>query len=247
MRYELYYWPGIQGRGEFVRLALEEAGVDYLDTALVAEEDGGGVPALTRFLEAGDVQRPPFAPPFLKCGRELIGQTANILLFLGARLALAPRDAAGRRWAHQLQLTLADFVAEVHDTHHPLGSGLFYEQQREAAKQRSLGFLTQRLPKYLAYFERTLERNQAPRNPTGGPGLVGAHVTYVDLSMAQVIAGLRFAFPVASRVALADVPRLCALHDTVFARPRLKAYLASGRRVAFNNDGIFRRYPELDA
>ena len=241
MRYELYYWPGLQGRGEFVRLALEEAGADYVDIALVPEELGGGVPAMTRFLEGDDVLRPPFAPPFLKCGRQLIGQTANILLFLGGRLKLAPRNAAGKLWTHQLQLTLADLITEVHDTHHPIDTGRFYEEQRAAAKQRSAAFLAQRLPKYLGYFERVLQRNLGR-----GPGLVGDGITYVDLSTAQVIAGLRFAFPSASRRALATCPRLCALHDAVFARPRLKAYLASGRRVAFNNDGIFRRYPELD-
>ncbi len=239
MRYELYYWPGLQGRGEFVRLALEEAGADYVDIALVPETEGGGVPALMRFLEADEVLRPPFAPPFLKCGKQLIGQTANILLFLGGRLKLAPVDAAGKRWAHQLQLTLADLITEVHDTHHPIDTNRFYEEQRAAAKQRSTAFLAQRLPKYLGYFERVLQRS-------AGPGLVGDAVTYVDLSMAQVIAGLRFAFPSASRNALAAHPRLCALHDLVFARPRLVAYLASGRRVEFNNDGIFRRYPELD-
>ena len=242
MRYELYYWPGLQGRGEFVRLALEDAGADYLDVALVPEEEGGGVPAMARFLEGDDVQRPPFAPPFLKCGRQVIGQTANILLFLGGRLGLAPRDAAGRLWVHQLQLTLADFVTEVHDTHHPLGSGLFYEQQRAAAKRRSKAFLAQRLQKFLGYFERVLQRNSS-----GGAAMVGPRITYADLSMAQVIAGLRFAFPVASGAALAEYPRLRALHDEVFDRPRLKAYLTSGRRVAFNNDGIFRCYPELDA
>ena len=241
MRYELYYWPGLQGRGEFVRLALEEAGADYVDIALVPEEEGGGVPALTRFLEGDDVQRPPFAPPFLKCGEQLIGQTANILLFLGGRLKLAPVDAAGKRWAHQLQLTLADLITEVHDTHHPVDTGRIYEEQRAAAKQRSTAFLAQRLPKFLGYFERVRQRNLGR-----GSGLVGDGITYVDLSMAQVIAGLCFAFPSASRNVLATCPRLCALHDEVFARPRLKAYLASGRRVAFNNDGIFRRYPELD-
>ena len=240
MRYELYYWPGLQGRGEFVRLALEEAGADYVDIALVPEKDGGGVPAMTRFLAGDDVLHPPFAPPFLKCGKQLIGQTANILLFLGGRLKLAPVDAAGKLWAHQLQLTLADLITEVHDTHHPIDTARFYEEQRAAAKQRSTAFLAQRLPKYLIYFERVLERS-------AGAGLVGDATTYADLSMAQVIAGLRFAFPLASHKALAACPRLCALHDAVFARPRLIAYLASGRRVAFNNDGIFRRYPELDS
>lgn len=241
MVYELYYWPGIQGRGEFVRLALEDAGAEYIDFALMPEEEGGGVPALERFLEGADVERPPFAPPFLKAGRQVIGQTANILLFLGGRLGLAPRDAAGRLWTHQLQLTIADFIAEIHDTHHPISVGLYYEEQKPAAKRRAKEFLANRLPKFLGYFERVLQRN-----PAGGPGMVGAQLTYADLSMAQVIAGLRYAFPSASRQALRACPRLRALHGEAFARPNIKRYLASGRRIAFNNDDIFRRYPELD-
>ena len=179
MNYELYYWPGIQGRGEFVRLALEEGGADYRDIALLPEEQGGGVPALLKFLDGPDVARPPFAPPFLKAGRRLIGQTANILLFLGPRLGLAPRDADGRLWTHQLQLTLADFVLEIHDTHHPIGGGLYYEQQKAEAKRRSREFLAQRLPKFLGYFERVIERaerqmagRQAAElcRPVDGPG-----------------------------------------------------------------------------
>lgn len=241
MNYELYYWPGIQGRGEFVRLALEEAGAKYVDVALVPEDKGGGVPAIQRFLEGENVAHPPFAPPFLRAGAQLIGQTANILLFLGGRLALAPRDAAGRLWTHQLQLTMTDFVAEIHDTHHPLGSSLYYEQQKPAARRRAEEFRANRLPKFLGYFERVHERN-----PAGGPWLVGPRITYADLSMAQIVAGLRYAFPRASRRELRTCPRLRALHDEVFSRPRIERYVASGRRIAFNNDDVFRRYPELD-
>lgn len=241
MIYELYYWPGIQGRGEFVRLALEEAGAEYLDVALLPEEQGGGVPALIEFLDGPEVARPPFAPPFLKAGRRLIGQTANILLFLGPRLGLAPRDSGDKLWTHQLQLTLADFVLEIHDTHHPIGGGLYYEEQKAEAGRRSRDFLAQRLPKFLGYFERVMARN-----PDGDKWLVGKRLSYADLSMAQVVAGLRYAFPAASRKALRACPRLRALHDAVFARPRIKRYVASGRRLAFNNDDIFRRYPELD-
>lgn len=241
MTYELYYWPGIQGRGEYVRLAFEEAGVNYVDIALVPDEDGGGVPAIERFLDGSDVQRPPFAPPFLKVGRQLIGQTPNILFYLGGRLGLAPRDAAGKLWTHQLQLTIADFIVEIHDTHHPIGGGLYYSEQKREARRRTRNFLEVRLPKFCAYFERVLERN-ADR----GPWLVGAKLTYADLSLAQVIAGMRYAFPKASRPALKAYPRLRALHDAVFARPRIKRYVASGRRLAFNNDDLFRRYRELD-
>jgi len=241
MTYDLYYWPGIQGRAEYVRLALEYAGADYVDTASLAEDEGGGVPALAKYLEGEGTERPPFAPPFLKAGRQIIGQTANILLFLGPRLDLAPRDAAGRLWTHQLQLTIADFVAEAHDTHHPVGNSLYYEQQKAPAKRRAKDFRENRLPKFVGYFERVLERNHA-----GGPGLVGSRLTYADLSAAQVVAGLRFAFPKASRSALRVCPHLSALHDHVFTRPRIRRYLASKRRLAFNNEDIFRRYPELD-
>jgi glutathione S-transferase len=240
MKYELYYWPGIQGRGEYVRLALEDAGAEYRDVALVAEKKGGGVPALMRYLDNDDVTRPPFAPPFLTAGKQIIGQTANILLFLGARVGLAPRDAAGKLWTNQLQLTIMDFVAEVHDTHHPIGSALYYDQQKREAKRRSNDFIQSRLPKFLGYFERVLKRNAS------GEGLVGARITYADLSLAQVVAGLRYAFPEAAAAALGEHERAAALHDEVFARPRLKRYVKSKRRLAFNNDDIFRHYPELD-
>jgi glutathione S-transferase len=197
--------------------------------------------ALEKFLNGEDLARPPFAPPFLKAGRQLIAQTANILFFLGARLKLAPRDAAGKLWTNQLQLTISDFVAEIHDTHHPIAGSLYYAQQKREAKRRSDDFLKNRLPKFLGYFERVLERN-----PGRAARLVGTRLTYVDLAMAQVIAGLRYAFPSASRGALRACPRLRALHNEVFARPRIKRYIASERRIPFNNDDVFRRYPELD-
>jgi len=242
MNYELYYWPGIQGRGEFVRLALEEGGAEYVDIALKPEAEGGGVPAIMSFLEGQDVVFPPFAPPFLRAGRQLIGQTANILQYLGPRLDLAPAGTAARRWAHQLQLTIADLVTEVHDTHHPIGSGLYYEEQQPEARRRAADFVSTRLPKFLHYFERVLEHN-----PEGDAWMVGTSLTYVDLSLAQVIAGLGYAFPRASRKNLRSCPRLQALHDKVFARRRIQAYMASPRRLPFNQEDIFRHYPELDA
>jgi glutathione S-transferase len=242
MPYELYYWPGIQGRGEFVRLALEEGGARYIDVGVVPQASGGGVPAIVRVLQARDVRRPPFAPPILKAGRQLIAQTPNILLFLGGRLKLAPADEPGRLWAHQLQLTLLDLYLEIFHTHHPLGDGYAYEEQKAAARRRTRDFLTVRLPKFLAYFERVLELNGAAT-----PWMIGARLGYVDLSMAQLIAGLRYAFPSASGKALRKRPRLRALHDAVFDRPRIARYVASNRRVAFNNEDLCRHYPELDA
>lgn len=239
--YQLYYWPGIPGRGEFVRLAFEEAGVRYVDVALVPEQQGGGAGALMQVLQDEQVERPPFAPPFLKVGRRFIGQTANILLYLGGRLHLAPPDTASRLWVHQLQLTLADFLVEIHDIHHPIGSGLYYEQQKGAARRRARQFIEHRLPKFLGYFEQIAARNRAR-----GPWLVGSRLSYVDLSAAHVVAGLRYALPRSCARVLRSCPDLCALHDAVFERPRIRRYLRSDRHVAFNEDGIFRHYPELD-
>jgi glutathione S-transferase len=235
--YELYYWPTIQGRGELVRLALEEAGATYVDVAREA-----GTQGMMRLLDGKTIACPPFAPPFLKVGRLVIGQTANILLFLGARHRLAPAGEAGRLWAHQLQLTLADFLQEVHDTHHPVASGLYYEDQRREARRRTADFLASRAPKFLDYFEGVLRRNKA-----GGFYLLGARRSYPDLSLFQMVAGLRYAFPRAMAGLEKSHPRIAALHDTVAARPRIAAYLASDRRIAFNQEGIFRHYKELDA
>jgi glutathione S-transferase len=238
MRYELYYWPDIQGRGEFVRLALEEAGAQYVDVARKPGK-GGGVPAMMRFLDGTRMKQPPFAPPFLKAGALVIGQTGNILLFLGPRHALAPRGEGARLWTNQLQLTIGDFVAEIHDTHHPIAAGLYFEDQRPAARRRAADFRKNRAPKFLRYFERVLERS-------GGHYLLGRRLTYADLSLFQVVEGLRYAFPKAMRRLERKLPRVTALHDRVAQRPRIAAYLASQRRIAFNQLGIFRRYPELD-
>jgi glutathione S-transferase len=236
MPYELYYWPTIQGRGEFVRLALEEAGAEYVD---VARESKTGMRAMQTLMEKGE--RPPFAPPFLRDGDVIIGQTAAILLYLGGRHDLAPKDQAGKLWTHQIQLTIADFILEAHDTHHPIASGLYYEDQKEAAARRTEDFRDNRVPKYLDWFETILTRN-----PTGQNHLVGDRISYVDLSLFQVVAGLTYAFPKLMRRELRKYKNVTALHDAVAKRPRIKAYLASPRRIAFNESGIFRRYPELD-
>ncbi len=234
MRYELYYWPSIQGRGEFVRLALEEAGADYADVARATR----GMAAMTRMME-GRTGTPPFAPPFLKVGQRVIGQTANILLFLGSRHGLAPKAEAGRLWVHQLQLTVADLVLEAHDTHHPLGPSRYYEEQRGPAKKRSAEFWSERVPKYLGYFERLLE-------DSGGVYLTGRRLTYIDLSLFQIVEGLRYAFPKNMKAFERKIPGLVDLHDRVAGRTNIKAYLESDRRIAFNEDDIFRRYKELD-
>ena len=235
MRYELYYWPQIQGRGEFVRLALEEAGTDYIDVA----RRNGGEDKMIALMESGRQEHPPFAPPFLKAGKLLIGQTANILLYLGARHRLAPGNEAGRLWTHQLQLTIADFVVEIHEVHHPIASGLYYEDQKKEAKRRAEDFRKSRVPKFLGYFETVIERN-------GGPFLLGRRVTYADLSLFQIVAGLRYAFPRMMKRLEKKVPQVVAVHDRVANRPRIAAYLASERRIPFNTMGIFRDYPELD-
>lgn len=241
MRYELYYWPSIQGRGEAVRLALEEAGADYVDVARGAEKDGAGVPALLRLLNGKTVARPPFAPPFLKAGKLILGQTANILMYLGTRHGLAPQGEQGKLWAHQLQLTLADFLDESHDIHHPIGGRLYYEEQRPEAKRRAVEFREMRAPKYLGYFETVLARN-----PKGDGHLVGARLSYPDLSLFQIMAGLRYAVPNTMARLEKKHPRCVALHDMVAGRRRIAAYLASERRLAFNQQGVFRHYQELD-
>lgn len=241
MRYRLHYWPTIQGRGEFVRLALEEAGAAYEDVA----RGRGGERKFLALLQTGE-RHTPFAPPVLEAGRLLIGQTANILLYLGGRHSLAPGGEAGRLWANQLQLTIADLVQEVHDTHHPIASGLYYEDQRKEASRRAGDFLKHRLPKYLGYFERVLERNATAAGPRGAGRLVGTRLTYPDLSLFQIVAGLRYAFPNSMRRAEPSWPRVVELHERVRARPRIAAYLESKRRIAFNEEGIFRHYPELD-
>jgi glutathione S-transferase len=234
MHYELYYWPGIQGRGEYVRLALEEAGADYADVA----RGERGMAAMMRMMEAKSAT-PPFAPPFLKAGKLVIGQTANILFYLGSRHGLAPKAEAGRLWVHQLQLTVTDFVVEVHDTHHPIATSLYYEDQKAPAKKRTGEFWDERVPKYLGYFERLLEQN-------GGSFLTGRRLTYIDLSLFQIVEGLRYAFPKRMKAFERKIPGLVDLRDRVAARPNIKAYLASKRRIAFNEDGIFRHYKELD-
>jgi len=241
MAYELHYWPTIQGRGEFVRLALEAAGAPYTDVARSADDSAEGESALLRTLQDDTQPHPPFAPPFLKDGPVVVGQTAAILLYLAPTLKLVARSEQLRIWTHQIQLTIADIVSEAHDTHHPLGKGLYYEDQKPEAVRNARAFCAARIPKYLHWFERIVARN-----PAGPRHLVGGRLSYADLSLFQLIEGLRYAFPKASDKTLAGTPGIVALHDRVAALPKVAAYLRSERRLPFNEQGIFRRYPELD-
>ena len=223
MKYELYYWPGIQGRGEFIRLALEDAGAAYVDLA----RGPGGIGKMMAAMKRHHV----FAPPFLRAGTAVVAQTALILHFLGPRIGLAPKAEKARLWLHQQQLTISDWIVEVHDTHHPIGSGLYYEDQKPEARRRTQLFLKDRVSKYMSYFE-TLPRPK--------------RTTYLDLSLFQMIEGLRYAFPNGFSRVERKYAKLMALHDHVAARPRLASYLASQRRIPFNQQGIFRHYAELD-
>ena len=234
MRYELYYWPEIQGRGEFVRLAREEAGAAYVD---VARRRGYGAGAMMKMMESGG--RRAFAPPFLKAGKLVVAQVALILQYLGPKLRLVPRSEADRLWAHQLQLTITDFVLEIHDTHHPLGPSLYYEDQKAPAKKRTEEFWSERVPKYLGYFENLLKEN-------GGGYVTGRRLTYVDLSLFQLVEGFRYAFPKRMKPFEKTIPGLIGLRDRIAARPKIRAYLESERRIPFNDQGIFRYYKELD-
>ena len=238
MTYELYYWDGIPGRGEFVRLALEQADADYVD---VARTDGG-MARMMAMMKTKTSGFTPFAPPFLKDGDLVISHAANILLYLGNRLGLAPDDEAGRVTANGLQLGITDFVAEVHDVHHPIGVSLYYEDQKDEALRRAEDFRGERLPKFLSYFEKQLAKNSE-----GQVHALGHALSYVDLSLFHLVEGLRYAFPNTMATAEPEYPLLVALNAQVRDLPRIKAYLASARRLGFNEQGIFRYYPELDA
>lgn len=241
MAYELHYWPTIQGRGEFVRLALEAAGAPYIDVARGLESSGQGLPAMERLMHDRKEVHPPLAPPFLKDGSLLIGQTCAILHHLGPSLKLLARSEQARVWTQQIQLTIADMADEAHDTHHPVGTSLYYEDQKPEALRRAQEFCNSRLSRYLEWFEAILVRN-----PAGTRHLVGGKLSYADLSLFQLIEGLRYAFPKAAQRALARTPRVVQLHDRVAALPRVAAYLRSARRLPFSEQDLFRRYPELD-
>ena len=239
MRYELYYWPHIQGRGEYVRLALEEGEADYVDVARLPESEGGGRPAVARMLQDASNTHSPFAPPLLKAGKLIVSHTANVLQYLGPQLDLVPKAEAQRLWAHGLQLTITDFVREAHDVHHPIANSLYYEDQKPESLRRSGHFKTERLTKFLNYFDTVLARS-------GGKYMLGKSLSYVDLSMFQVMASLNYAFPRAMEGMQAKIPHLMALHELVAARPRIAKYIASPARLPFSAHDLMRHYPELD-
>lgn len=238
-RYDFYYWPGIQGRGEFPRLVLEAAEAPYRDMARLDEAEGGGVPAMLRILETGIGDHIPFAPPFLVVGDQLVAQAAAISAYLGERLGLAPDAEADRLFARTVALTTADLVAEAHDTHHPVATSLYYEDQKPEALRRATAFRRERMPKFLGWYEWLLQMNDHGV-------LVGDRLTYADLGLFQVVEGLRYAYPRRMESIEGDYARVIALHDTVAQHPAVTRYLASPRRIPFNEDGIFRHYPELD-
>lgn len=235
MAYELYYWGGIPGRGEFVRLALEYAGADY------REMNRQHSSAVADLLTDPTITTPSFAPPYLRDGDVVIGQTAAILHYLGPRLRLAPDDEVVRNWMLQIQLTIADMVAEAHDVHHPVGMGRYYEDQKPESQRRAEEFRSDRIPKFLSWFARVLNRNRA-----GSGHLVGSAVSYVDLSLFHLVRGLQYAFPKAMEREGARTPDVLVLADRIENDPNLADYLGSDRRLAFNESGIFRHYPELD-
>jgi glutathione S-transferase len=237
MGYQLWYWPEIQGRGEFVRLAMEAGGIDYRD---MARDQGSD--ALIADMKARQGRHGPFAPPYLALDDAgmAIAQVANILLYLGERHQLAPSGMADRLWLHEVQLTVTDFVAEVHQVHHPVGIGSYYEDQKGEAARFAREFREERMPKFLGWFERA-----AAANP--GDWLIDGRWTYGDTSIFQLIEGLRYMFPRRMRTLEEDIPELIAIRDRVAELPGIRTYLASERRIAFNTQGIFRHYPELDA
>lgn len=233
MSRRLWYWPGLQGRGEFVRLALEAAGLDYEDCART--RDAGALLADM----AARTARAPFAPPYLEIDGLVLAQVANILAYLGAQHDLAPSAIADRYWVQQLQLTIADMVAEVHDVHHPVDAGAWYDEQKPEASRAATQFRADRLPKFLDHFEAAYRAGT-------GEWLIDHRWTHVDTSLFQLVEGLRYMFPRRMAAIERDYPRLVAIHDQVAELPGIRAYLKSGRREAFNEDGIFRHYPELD-
>jgi glutathione S-transferase len=241
MSYDLWYWPGIQGRGEFVRVFMEAAGISYRDRARQADAQ-----ALVEDMEAREDGEgfAPYAPPYLVArdgeNEFTIAHVAHILTWLTENHDLGSGDLQTDLHLIQLQLTITDVVAEAHDTHHPLGGSLYYEDQKQAAATRAKGFREERIPKYFDHFETALAVNP-------GPFCRADRFGHVDTSLFQLVEGLRYAFPRRMAQIESDYPRIFACRDAVAELPGIAAYRQSERRIPFNEDGIFRHYPELDA
>lgn len=245
--YELIYWPGIPGRGEHIRLALEEAGATYTDSA----HQKDGINSVLSQIDAknlGDASNPPpLAPPILKHGDLLISQTSNILMYLAPRLGLVPsaeEDEDAIYKINALALTALDGLSnEPHDCHHPVATSLYYEDQKTESKRKSQDYIANRLPKFLGYFERVLQGEASK----GGKWLYGGNFTYADLVLYQCLDGVKFAFPNATKRIEKEgkFGKVFELHRAVQERPKIKEYLASERRQKYSQ-GIYRHYPELD-
>ncbi|MCV0384391.1 MAG: glutathione S-transferase [Erythrobacter sp.] len=238
--YDLWYWPSIQGRGEFVRVFMEAAGLSYRDRA--RETDAQAlVEDMEARAEGGDFA--PYAPPYL-VERETdfaIAQVAHIVSWLTGHHDLGSGDEQTDLHLIQLQLTITDIVAEAHDTHHPVAGSLYYDDQKDAAARAAKAFREERMPKYFDHFEQALEVRE------GGPFVLGERWSHVDTSLFQLVEGLRYAFPQRMKALEGDYPALVACRDAVADIEGVAAYCDSDRRLAFNEDGIFRHYPELDA
>ena len=237
--YRLVYWPTIPGRGEFVRVILEDVGAAYIDVARLPEAEGGGSRAVVGFLADPPPGLRPLACPVLVADDLVLAQSVAIAMLLGERHHRLPGDGAGRYGVQQVLLTMTDLVAEVHSVHHPISTSLRYEDQREAAIVGARPFHAQRLPKYLDWLERLLADN-------GDEVLVGAGTTVADLWVLPLLDGLDYAFPRSMAALAPRVARLRGLRDRVASRPPLVTYLASARHRPHNLSGIFRHYPELD-
>jgi glutathione S-transferase len=236
--YDLWYWPGIQGRGEFVWLFLAAADIRWRDRA----RDADAQALVEDMEERAENGFAPYAPPYL-VERETdfaIAQVAHIVTWLSEKHGRSTGDAATDLHLVQLQLTITDIVAEVHDVHHPIAGSLYYDDQKDAAKIAAEKFREERIPKYFDHFEQAL-------GVMDGPFMAGESWSHVDTSLFQLIEGLRYAFPQRMKAIEADYPRLFACRDAVAEIEGVARYLDSERRIAFNEDGIFRHYPELDA
>ena len=246
--YELFYWPGIPGRGEHVRLCFEESGTPYKDVCNVEENGIQQLYALNSEKSIGDTINPPVAaPPALRYGDLIVSQTPNIVLYLGPKLGLAgPEDDKNAIYhVNQLSLTALDGLSnEPHDTHHPIATGWNYEEQKDEAKRKAKDYIANRLPKFLGYFEQVLN---GPASK-GGDWLYGGQLTFADLVFWQCLDGVTFAFPKALKHLRESgrYDKTFKLYERVKARDNISKYLASNRRKKYSM-GIYRYYPELDA